>query len=222
MIAGLAGLLAGSIHVLSGPDHLAAVAPLAADGRRKGWRAGLRWGVGHAAGVAAVGAFALLLRDILPLDALSSWSERLVGLVLIGIGLWGIRVALRRRVHVHAHAHGAVRHVHVHVHDPDVPHAHGEAHAHGHAAFAVGTLHGFAGSSHVLGVLPALAFPSRVEAVVYVASFALASVLVMAGFASVIGWAAGRFELGGAGAYRRFLATCSAAAILIGAYWLAG
>lgn len=222
MIAGLAGLLAGSIHVLSGPDHLAAVAPLAADGRRKGWRAGLRWGLGHAAGVAAVGAFALLLRDILPLDALSSWSERLVGLVLIGIGLWGIRVALRRRVHAHAHAHGVVRHVHVHVHDPDVPHAHGEAHAHGHAAFAVGTLHGFAGSSHVLGVLPALAFPSRVEAVVYVASFALASVLVMAGFASVIGWAAGRFELGGAAAYQRFLATCSAAAILIGAYWLAG
>ena len=221
MIAGLAGLLAGSIHVLSGPDHLAAVAPLAADGRGKGWRAGLRWGLGHAAGVAAVGALALLLRDILPLEALSSWSERLVGVVLIGIGLWGIRAALRRRVHAHTHAHGAVRHVHVHVHDPSVSHAHGEAHAHGHAAFAVGTLHGFAGSSHVLGVLPALAFPSMVEAVVYVGSFALGSVLGMAGFASAIGWAAGRFELGGAGAYRRFLATCSAAAILVGAYWIA-
>jgi len=29
------------------------------------------------------------------------------------------------------------------------------------AAFGVGTLHGLAGSSHLLGVLPALALPSR-------------------------------------------------------------
>ena len=48
------GLAAGSIHVLAGPDHLAAVAPLAAERETRPWRAGLLWGVGHAAGVVVV------------------------------------------------------------------------------------------------------------------------------------------------------------------------
>lgn len=220
MIAGIAGFLAGCVHVLSGPDHLAAVAPLAVEGRRRSWLTGLRWGLGHATGVAVVGLFWLLLRDILSLDLLSSWSERILGVVLIGIGLWGLRNAFRRRVHVHEHAHGDVRHVHVHVHDAEVPHAHAEAHVHGHAAFAVGTLHGFAGSSHVLGVLPALAFPTHAQAAAYVGSFAVGSVLGMSVFAWSVGWAAGRMQLGGRVAYRRFLGTCSAAAIVVGAAWL--
>jgi hypothetical protein len=123
-------------------------------------------------------------------------------------------------VHVHEHAHGGVRHAHVHVHEAGVPHAEAEAHAHGHAAFAVGALHGFAGSSHFLGVLPALAFPTTAQAAAYVAAFGLGSVLGMSGFAWGVGWAAGRFELGGALAYRRFLGVCSAAAIVVGAAWL--
>jgi len=46
LAATLAGLAAGLIHVLSGPDHLAAVAPLAG-GRGRAWRAGFLWGLGH-------------------------------------------------------------------------------------------------------------------------------------------------------------------------------
>src|SRR5688572_3654911 len=61
----LAGLAAGLIHVLSGPDHLAAVAPLAG-GRGRSWRAGFLWGLGHSGGVLAVGLLALGLRGALP------------------------------------------------------------------------------------------------------------------------------------------------------------
>jgi hypothetical protein len=39
IVAALAGTLAGFVHVLSGPDHLAALAPLASDGDRRPWRA---------------------------------------------------------------------------------------------------------------------------------------------------------------------------------------
>ena len=94
----LAGLTAGLIHVLSGPDHLAAVAPLAG-GRGRAWRAGFLWGLGHSGGVLAVGLLALALRGALPIDALSSWSERIVGVTLVGIGLWGFTRVLRGPIH---------------------------------------------------------------------------------------------------------------------------
>ncbi len=53
-----AGLVAGFVHVLSGPDHLAAIAPYAVDSRSRAWRTGVRWGLGHTAGVLCVGAAA--------------------------------------------------------------------------------------------------------------------------------------------------------------------
>src|SRR3982751_1551261 len=85
---------AGLVHVFSGPDHLAAIAPLAMKRQRGAWRTGLRWGIGHASGVAFVGILALILRGILPVDLISGWSDRLVGVLLIGIGLWTLRKAL--------------------------------------------------------------------------------------------------------------------------------
>ena len=43
-----AGIVAGLIHVFSGPDHLAAIAPLAMKRQGRAWITGLRWGGGHA------------------------------------------------------------------------------------------------------------------------------------------------------------------------------
>src|SRR5688572_30219100 len=98
MLILLTGTLAGFFHVLSGPDHLAAVAPIAVADRQRAWIAGWTWGVGHAAGVVVVAILAVLLRDVLPpVDAVSAWSERLVGVALIAIGLWALRRSARLR-----------------------------------------------------------------------------------------------------------------------------
>lgn len=226
----IAGLSAGAIHVLAGPDHLAAVAPLAADREERPWAAGLLWGLGHAGGVLVVGVAAILLRDFLPLARLSEWSERLVGLVLIAIGAWGLRQAVRQRVHVHEHRHDGQSHAHVHVHPRSVdhhsPHAHGASaahvHVHARAAFGVGIVHGLAGSAHLLGILPALAFPDRSDAVAYVAAFGLGTVAAMTAFASFVGWMARRFSRSGAHFYRGLLFVFGAAAIIVGAWWMAG
>ena len=51
MFALLAGFAAGLLHVFSGPDHLAAVAPLASNRARGQWLTGLQWGIGHTMGV---------------------------------------------------------------------------------------------------------------------------------------------------------------------------
>jgi ABC-type nickel/cobalt efflux system permease component RcnA len=226
----VAGLATGSIHVLASPDHLAAVAPLAAERTRRPWVAGALWGAGHAAGVVLVGIGALLLRELLPIERVSGWSEWLVGLVLIGIGVWGIRRAVRQRVHAHEHAHDGHRHAHVHVHgespEHDSPHAHGATASHLHvqvqAAFGVGVLHGLAGSAHFLGILPALAFAARSDAVAYVAAFGAGTVLAMTAFAALIGWMARRFATSGERLYRGLLFTFGTAAITVGIWWMFG
>ena len=122
MLSILAGFAAGAGHVLAGPDHLGAVGPLAARSPQNAWKSGLRWGLGHTAGVLIVGVLFLALREVLPIDLISGWSERLVGVVLIAIGAWGLRTALGRRLHVHEHRHGTEHHAHVHVHDPKTAH----------------------------------------------------------------------------------------------------
>lgn len=91
MIIFFTGFAAGSVHVLTGPDHLAAVAPLSLDSKKSNWLVGFKWGLGHSAGVILVGVLALLFRELIPIDLISSYSERFVGVILIGIGLWGIK-----------------------------------------------------------------------------------------------------------------------------------
>jgi hypothetical protein len=205
------GLLAGLVHALSGPDHLAAVAPLVVEERRRGWTTGLLWGMGHSVGVWGVGLLALALRGLLPVDRLSSVSERLVGAVLIGVGLWGLRRVWRARYPDRSADRSAA-----------APHHHHHPVPAGHplAALWIGTLHGLAGSSHLLGILPALALPSAATSIAYVAAFGLGSIAAMVAFSSVLGLAAVRLTSRGTGAYQALLATFSAVSILVGGWWL--
>ena len=195
MFAFFAGLAAGLLHVFSGPDHLAAVAPLAADTERGQWKTGLQWGVGHTAGVLLIAVLLLLIRDQLPLEWISANSERLVGVALILVGAWGFRTARVRR------GGGA------------------KVHSHAGASFGMGMLHGLAGSSHLFGVLPALAFATRGEAVLYLAGFGAGAVVGMSAFSAVMGLLSSRLS-------RRhssgLLYASSAAALVIGGFWLVG
>jgi len=219
----LAGLAAGSVHVLSGPDHLAALAPLGA-GRRRGWLLGASWGLGHAAGVALLGSLILMFRGRWELTLLSAWAERLVGVVLVGLGFWGLRRALSPWLHAHRHRHGEQVHTHLHWHAPgpgerDRAQLPAAEHRHGHTSFLVGSLHGVAGGSHLLGVLPTLALPSTAGAAAYLSGYAAGTIVAMSVFAALLGRAtSNRRPL----LRRLFLGTCSGSAILVGGFWLLG
>ena len=215
MLTAVTGALAGLFHVLSGPDHLAAVAPLAASDRERGWLAGWTWGVGHAAGVVVIAVTAVLLRDVLPpIEAISAWGERVVGVALIGIGFWAFRRSLR--IGREPHVHGAVAHDHLHI-------RRGPAWirrlGHAHAAFYMGILHGVAGSSHFFGVLPALALPSRAAALSYIAAFGVGTVMAMTLFAAAVGVIGARSTRAG-WAQRGMLLAASVVAFSVGAWWL--
>lgn len=215
MFIAITGALAGLFHVLSGPDHLAAVAPIAVQDGRRAWFAGWTWGIGHASGVVVVALLAILLRDLLPPVAiLSAWGERVVGVALIAIGLWALGRGLN--ISPGAHHHGAVAHDHVHV---QAGPAWARRLGHAHASFFMGILHGIAGSSHFLGVLPALALPTRGAAVEYIAAFGVGTVVAMTAFAAVMGSAGARVH-DGAALHRGMMFTAATLAIAVGGFWL--
>jgi hypothetical protein len=215
-----AGIGAGLVHVFSGPDHLAAIAPLAMKRQRGAWLTGLRWGMGHASGVVFVGILSLILRGVLPVDLISSWSDRLVGALLIGIGFWTLRKALL--IHTHAHAHEGEAHEHIHVHGRSAVKAHTiKRHFHTHAAFGIGTLHGLSGGAHFLAIIPALAMPSTTLAITYLSCYGIGTVVAMILFASVINSLSMRFA-GTAKVYRGFMFACSGVAVTVGCIWLFG
>ena len=215
MLTLVTGALAGFFHVLSGPDHLAAVAPLAIAGRGRGWLAGWTWGLGHASGVVAIAVLAVLLRDALPpVEALAAWSERIVGAALVAVGLW----ALRRSTRMEAmpHAHGSVAHDHLHVRrGPGWVRRLG----HAHASFCLGVLHGIAGSSHFFGVLPALALPTRGAALAYIGAFGVGTVVAMTAFAAAAGQAGGRMMVSPF-AHRGMMRAAAGLAIAVGIVWI--
>ncbi len=209
-----AGLGAGAIHVLSGPDHLAALAPLAAKEPRRGVRLGLNWGIGHSFGVALIGLCSLWLRELLPLETLSFWAERLVGGLLIGIGIWGLRNFFCRHIHEHRHEHGEQNHSHLHFHGPG-----GTIHrGHSHAAFYVGTLHGLAGSAHLFGILPAIALPTFSQGAMFLGAYCVGTIASMIGFTGMLGWLLQRRQ--DQSWLRPALGWSSATAVVMGLFWV--
>ncbi len=206
------GILAGALHVVTGPDHLAAVSPLAVVEGQRSWRSGLQWAIGHTSGVLVIGWIGLALREILPIDSISGFSEGLIGWVLMGIGLWGLRVTWRDRLHSHAHTHDGVVHEHWHAHG--VSHSH----RHKHAAIWIGMLHGMAGGSHVVGVMPALILPHAVDAVAYLIAFGIGTIAAMTAFTTSMGFVSARLRK--PLYHKSLLILTSCAAIAVGAYWV--
>ena len=108
-----AGLLAGCLHTLTGPDHLAALAPLSVGpNRAKNAAMGALWGLGHNTGQILFGLIFVLLKDKLPfnMEIIGQWGQGIVGgtLVIIGImGWWEARAMARgESAHSHSHSHG--------------------------------------------------------------------------------------------------------------------
>ena len=83
--------------------------------------------------------------------------------MLIAVGSWGIWRAMRSFA------------------------ATGHSHPHAAASFAMGTFHGIAGSSHLFGVFPALAFPTQACAILYLAGFGVGAIAGMTAFAAAMG-----------------------------------
>lgn len=195
VIAFLSGVLAGSLHVISGPDHVAAVAPLAVRTPGAGSALGAVWGIGHGGGVLLWVAAAALFQSWFGRALPSAALEAMVGVALIALGT----LSLHRSRHPGAHGH-------VHA---DARWGRGRG-----AALALGALHGSAGASHLLALLPTLGLPGH-GALSYAGGYLLAGVFAMASVGSMIGRLSLRIE-----DPARLQRICAWSVAAVGAFWL--
>ena len=154
---GTAAML-GFLHALE-VDHMVAVTTFVSrrPSLRSAARFGLRWGVGHSVAVLLAGGV-LLATGIRWPERYDALGEGLVGLMLVGLGGWAVAAA--RKLHLHAaEEHGDHAHLHLHgsgrphLHPHHQPHQGSEPHDHGGITL-VGLLHGLAGTTGVVALVP--------------------------------------------------------------------
>lgn len=188
-----AGIIAAVAHVISGPDHLAAVTPFAVDSKRKAWKVGLFWGLGHLLGMLSIGVLFLLFKAYIPIESISNYSEKFVGFLLIGLSIWiFFQIFKKEKTHTHIHIHSETNHI-IHKH----PHQHNSISNHSHkhknikhnniASLSFGFVHGLAGVAHFLLFLPVLGFKSKLESTQYIVGFGIGTLIAMITYAFIIG-----------------------------------
>lgn len=194
-IAAMGGVM-GLGHVLS-PDHLSALATLSAGGGVEAFRLGVRWGLGHSIGM--VGAACILLsvtwsvahtaRATSGKDAaehlagsIAEFSEGMVGVVMVAVGLYGGARAVRerkRRAKESKDAGHLDDHAHCHAHAMPIRNTRDAA-----LALGVGIVHGL---THVVWVLPVLQMRRARDAAAYLLAFSVCSTGLMGAFAAAWG-----------------------------------
>lgn len=182
------GFVLGLRHALD-PDHVVAVSTIVSEHNSlvRSSMVGTFWGLGHSASLFAVGLAIIMLRVSIP-EHILPWMEAPVAVMLILLGISAMRRAFRERglqIHTHVHDHGDQPHAHVHVH---VGAEHNHAHRMfkiGRKPFAVGLVHGFAGSA-ALTLLVLAQIPSVALGLVYMAVFGIGSIGGMLMMSAVI------------------------------------
>ena len=214
LISVLTGVAAGAVHVVGGADHLVAMAPFSLNKPMASLRSSLAWGVGHSAGVVVLALVAIGIKDLAHVEAMSSWAEFLVGVALLVVGALAVRTAFGLELHSHEHRHGEVNGTHQHLH----LHVRGQSshRRHIHAASGLGLLHGLAGASHLLAVIPALALPPH-AAIGYLIAYLCGSIGAMVAVVGVVSFLTQR---SGARLLPLLVGGTGALSIVTGAIWL--
>ena len=102
----LGGFLSGSLHALTGADHMVALIPLIFN--RRWWiggSIGVAWGIGHSMSSSGIGCLSYLMKSYLVPSSSSSWLidyqhivDFVVGATLILIGVMGYIESSREEV----------------------------------------------------------------------------------------------------------------------------
>jgi hypothetical protein len=192
-------LVLGFLHALE-IDHMVAVTAFVS--RRPTLSAalgfGLRWGIGHSIAVLAAGVI-LIATGIHWSSETGRTLEAAVGIALIAVGIWSLRTS-------------------VNLHLPH-PGEHGE-HDHSHGLTTVGLLHGLAGTSAVVALVPVTLMPNPWLGVAYLALFGVGVTGGMSLFAILAATAIRRAAGNSIAWVRRIAAWAGLASIAVGVWWI--
>jgi len=208
------GLVLGMRHAFD-RDHLTAVThfiSLEPDPLKSAWF-GCRWAIGHAVAVLVLGSLVLLLRLRLE-PAFERYAEIVVGMTLVGLGLWRLALLVQERRHTHRHGHGAKEHIHEHSHEP------GREHVHRFAPTVVGLVHGAAGAPELFVLIPITLISSAWLTYLYIALFSLGCAATMSGYGYVVGQFYRRANTTGQRVYRTLVILTSLSGLALGMVWI--
>ena len=235
----------GTLHVVTGADHISAVASLAVgNSPSRAFALGARWGAGHSVGLLFVFVVLLALRletDEAFMRVASRWMGLCVGAFMVALGVYGVREVDQRlrdaerdgggedgRDEERARLFAATKETRARD-DDEKRLALNEKNKTGGSSFLTdrlavlaGVVHGAAGPGAILGVLPAMALRDEPSVLGYFCGFVGAVVVAMGAFAA--GWGAGTRALGRRGGARvaRGLAMCSSVlCVVVGVAWAA-
>jgi len=185
------GLVLGLKHATDA-DHVVAVSTIvAAEGKalRSAW-IGASWGLGHSTPLLIAGTMILFLKDsvLSSYEAIAPYFEFGVAVMLVALGLQVLWRLKQGRLHLHQHFEGEKPHVHVHSHNEtstthhasSVPHSKMRSYANLFRlkSFAIGMVHGLAGTAAVmLLLLPET--PSIAAGFVYLVLFGVGTIVSM-------------------------------------------
>ncbi len=181
------GFVLGLRHAFD-PDHVIAMSTIvtAEPSWRRSSLIGSFWGLGHATSLLTLGGLIVALRiNITELAA--SRLEIGVSVMLVGLGIYAIRSARAGfRLHAHKHSHEGApggekkEHVHLHVHAPHAQPVHLHVHPirFGLRPYAIGLVHGIAGSGGLALLVMATA-RTATEGLLYMAALALGALVGM-------------------------------------------
>ncbi len=203
----------GALHVISGPDHMVAMAPSAIEKPKVALRDGIAWGVGHSLGLFILYLFGIFATNLFDTEKVSKFSEILVGISLLVIGGLAIRTSFRSNIHEHNHRHqDGSPHKHFHFHS----FGNNLLRSHTHKATGIGLLHGFAGANHYIIAIGAFSF-SAFGQWVYLVSYLIGSVLAMGCVVLGISFAAKKANQK---FYPFLMRAIGGLSIVVGIYWL--
>jgi hypothetical protein len=205
----IGGLLAGSLHAVTGPDHIAALLPSSVGQRwYTGMRIGAAWGLGHGFSATLLGSIAFLLKDKISsqfvfIEKLSSVAESAVGVSLLLIGALGIKEVVYDKNNGEESTSSLA------------------SLKSNSAIFTNGILHGFSWDG-APSLAPALTLTSWRSAMVFLLSYCFGTMMAMSITAGAVG--EGSIRLGEATKNpdlpKKMSIVSSAIAILIGIFWI--
>ena len=207
------GFFSGLITVLGGADHLVAMIPSSITSPRSALRNGFSWSLGHSSGVIILTIFTFFVKDISKLARFSHFAEFLVGFSLLFIGFIAIKNSLSLKIHSHSHQHNdGIFHQHFHLHRDK-----GKKHnKHSHALTSLGLIHGIAGGSHILAILPLIALPFA-DSIAYLSSYLIGSIFAMNLFTYIISLTTLNI---GPIFLKRFIAFAGGLSFSMGLFWI--
>lgn len=234
------GVAMGTLHVVTGADHISAVASLSVgNSPSRAFALGARWGAGHGVGLLCVFLVLLALRaetDEAFVRVASRWAGLGVGAFMVALGIVGAREVDQRLrdadgeddERARPFAKESLETASARDDDDERTSLNGKRETRkssfftGRLAVLAGVVHGAAGPGAILGVLPAMALRDEPLVLGYFCGFVCATVVAMGAFAA--GWGAGTRALGKRGGTRvaRGLAMCSSVlCMVVGVAWAA-